>query len=457
MDRRGPESGTAGTETAIEPRSWVERRFATCLAAIGVGALALRVVYVVHQRWNLPLVGDAWFYHWQADLLSRGHGFISSSSFYMAGITRESADHPPLFTLYLTALDLVGLRSPRGQLLTLSLMGTATVVILGLVGRRIGGARAGLITAAIAATYPPLWVNEGTLVSESMFLLVVSAVLYTIYRYWESQSTRLALVIAGLIGVATLVRAEALLILPFVLLPMVVRATKHKVLVQRFGVVFGLAMVTATVISPWVLFNLARFDRPMLLSADGITLAEGNCDSTYHGVALGYYDLNCIHGPSVAGPQLERYYAKHDQSVENAQQRSQAFRYMRAHIDEVPGVMLARVGRLWQITRVDQTRRFDIEIEGRDHYAVTIGYWYTYALMPLAAAGAVVVFRRRVPITPLVMLIFIATVTSAMALGVLRYRVLAEPALVLLAAMAVASALHWVTNRPRPAEALPSG
>ncbi len=457
MDSGGLEGETAATIAAAGPLSWLERRFAACLGAIGAGALVLRVVFVVHQRWNLPLVGDAWFYHWQADLLSRGHGFISSSSFYMVGITRESADHPPLFTLYLTALDLVGLRSPRGQLLTLSLMGTATVVILGLVGRRIGGARVGLITAVIAATYPPLWVNDGTLVSESMFLLVVSALLYTLYRYWESQSTRLALVVAGLIGVATLVRAEALLMLPLVLLPMVVRATRGASRARRFGVILAVGIVAVTVVSPWVLFNLARFQRPMLLSADGITLAEGNCDSTYHGVGLGYYDLNCIHGPSVVGPQLERYYATHDQSVENAQLRSQAFRYMRAHIDEVPGVMLVRVGRLWQITRVDQTRRFDIEIEGRDHYAVTIGFWYTYALMPLAAAGAVVLFRRRVPITPLVMLIFIATVTSAMALGVLRYRVLAEPGLVLLAATAVASALGSVTNRRRPVEATPSG
>lgn len=457
MDLRGPESGTAVTGTADGPRSWVERRFADCLGVIGAGALALRIVYVVHQRWDLPLHGDAWFYHWQARLLSTGHGFISPSAFYMIGITRESADHPPLFTLYLTALDLVGLRSARGQLLTLSLMGTATVVILGLVGRRIGGARTGLVAAAIAATYPPLWVNEGTLVSESMFLLVVSAVLYTTYRYWESRSPRLAMVTAGLIGVATLVRAEALLMLPLLLLPMVVRATNGEKRARRVRVILGLAMVTVIIVSPWVLFNLARFQRPMLLSADGITLAEGNCDSTYRGDFLAYYDLKCIHVTSLKGPPLERYYAKHDQSVDNVEQRAQAFRYMRAHLDEVPGVVLARVGRLWQITRVDQTRRFDIGIEGRDHYAVTTGYWYTYALMPLAVAGAVVLFRRRVPITPLVMLIVIATTSAAMAFGVLRYRAIAEPALVVLAAMALASALHSVKNRRCPAEPMPSG
>ena len=428
----------------------------TCLAVIGTAALALRVVFVVHQRWNLPLKGDAWFYHWQASLLNSGHGFISPSAFYMLGITRESADHPPLFTLYLTALDWVGLRSPRGQLLTLSLMGTATVVILGLVARRIGGATVGIVAASIAATYPPLWVNEGSLVSESMFLLVVSAVLYTIYRYWDSRSSRLALAAAGLMGLATLVRAEALLMLALIL-PMVVRATRGEARARRARMILGVVGVAVIVVSPWLIFNLTRFQQPMLLSADGITLAEGNCDLTYHGDHLGYYDLACIQGPSLAGPPLERYFAKHDQSRENIDLRAQAFHYMRAHLDEVPGVVLARVGRLWQITRVEQTRRFDIDIEGRDHYAVNIGTWYTYALMPLAAAGAVVLFRRRVPITPLVLMIVIATISAAMALGVLRYRAMAEPALVILASVAVASALASVMNRRRPPEPVSSG
>ena len=103
--------------TSSDPAAgrFADRAFVPGLASIGVVALVLRVVFVVRERWNVPLRGDAWFYYWQARLLSTGHGFINPAFFQRTGVARQSADHPPLFTLYLTALDVMGLRSPRAR------------------------------------------------------------------------------------------------------------------------------------------------------------------------------------------------------------------------------------------------------------------------------------------------------------------------------------------------------
>lgn len=429
------------------------QRFRLGLAAIGVGGLALRLFVAIRDRWDAPLGGDAYFYHWQAHFLSVGRGFINPVNAVFSGVDRQSADHPPIYTLVLSGLDLLGLRSSRSHLIVMCIVGAATVVVLGLVGRQIGGPRTGLVAAAIAATYPPLWINDVSLLSETVFLLIVAGFLYTTYRYWEFRDARVGVGAAVLIGLAALTRAEALLLFPLVMVPIAVRAGAGRSWLQRLRPVLVFGVVTAVVISPWVVFNLTRFDQPMFLNADGVTLAAGNCDSTYHGELLGYYDLACVPSKHLAGAPLARYLRSTDPSIENAEQRARAFRYIGDHLDRFPVVALARLGRVWQFVRVDQSRRFDIDIEGRGRFAVTSGIWYAYVLFVGAAFGGFVLFRRRVPILPLVMLVVIASFSTAIALGVFRYRAIAEPALVLLAAAAIASV--WERRRSSQASSEP--
>ena len=320
-------------------------------------------------------------------------------------------------------------------------------MVLGIVGRRISGARVGLVAAAVAATYPPLWVNDGMLLSESLFLLLVSLVLLATYRYYEAGSFRAGAGAAVLIGLTALVRAEALLMLPLILIPAAVRRTRGQSRRRRIGVPLALAASVGIVISPWVAFNLSRFERPMFLNADGITLASGNCRTTYHGWFLGYYDLRCVPAKPVARRDLVHYLRTTDESVENAEQRTAAFRYVRAHLLQVPGVVIARVGRLWQLNRVEQTRELDILVEGRDRFAVEAGFWYSYFLAPLAVVGAIVLRRRKIVVLPLAMLVAIATLSAATAFGVMRYRAIAEPALVLLGSVAIVWLFEAVSAR----------
>ena len=51
--------------------------------------------------------------------------------------------------------------SPRSS--CSALVGTVTVVLVGLLARRVAGERAGLIAAAVAAVYPLLWLADGSL------------------------------------------------------------------------------------------------------------------------------------------------------------------------------------------------------------------------------------------------------------------------------------------------------
>lgn len=63
------------------------------------------------------------------------------------------------------------------QRLTMSLVGTAAVVVIGLLGRVVAGDRAGLIAAGLAAAYPNLWINDGLVMAESLTALGMALLL----------------------------------------------------------------------------------------------------------------------------------------------------------------------------------------------------------------------------------------------------------------------------------------
>jgi hypothetical protein len=67
-------------------------------------------------------------------------------------------------------------------------------------------------------------------------------------------------------------------------------------------------------------------------------------------------------------------------------------------------------------------------------------------LLPLAIAGAVVCWRRRITLVPIVAHVVVVTATAAVTFGVTRYRVPVDICEILLAAIAIEA---WVSRRDR--------
>lgn len=57
------------------------------------------------------------------------------------------------------------------------ILGAATVGVVGFAGRRIGGNRAGLIAAGLAAVLPTLWMPDGWVLSETMAIFATALVI----------------------------------------------------------------------------------------------------------------------------------------------------------------------------------------------------------------------------------------------------------------------------------------
>ena len=432
------------------------RGFPARLLLLVALALAVRWVAVFVHYGDLPLeLDDNYAYHTQAQLLLDHGGFyepfVWRDSVEAGGpeVFEPSAGHPPGFVLYLAAFGVLGLDSPLANRLAGGLAGAAAVALIGIAARRVGGwaglgeqaaDRAGLLAAFLAAIYPNLWINDGLILSESLYAALMGLVILAAYQFWRKPSLRTSALLGLSVGVATLTRSEGLLLLPGLVLPLAVML-RDRTWAQRAGLAVSTGLVALALMAPWMIRNAVTFEEPSppyLATGSGRVLAFGNCDETYSGRFLGYWNIDCA--PSEFSG---------DESEIDTIHREKATAYMEDHLGELPKVALARVGRMWHLYRVDQGVEFDRFFERRVESHARFALLQFYLMVPVALAGIVLLWRRKVTIIPLVAPFVLVTFTAASTFGITRYRVPSEVALCILAGLGVA----WVTSRtPAPDE-----
>jgi 4-amino-4-deoxy-L-arabinose transferase-like glycosyltransferase len=401
-------------------------QFAIRLAAIAVAGLAVRVAYTLLIGKDTSGIGDFFFYHGQANLLAEGKGFIHPL-FYLDGLTAPSAEHPPLWPLVLSVSSLLGGTGFDAHRLTGCLLGAFVIVVVGLLGRRAAGERVGLIAAAIAAVYPTLVAADGSLMSETLYGLLVGVALLVALRLRERPRLLLAAALGALIGLAALTRAEGLLFLVFLAVPVCVaarRASTTRTAVLAFVVT---CLGAAVVIAPWTIRNWSAFDQPVLISVnDSTVLAGANCDQSYSGPDTGFWILGCLAPRKPGG----------NEAKQAEIWRRQGTDYLGDHLGELPRVAAIRVLRTWDLW---QPRRQVGFAEGRDRTVQEIGTGVYLLMLPVALLGAVLLRRRRFLLYVLLTPAIAATVSTIAGYGLPRFRHAAELALVVL----VAVALDW--------------
>lgn len=420
------------TPTVEDAPTATGRRFAWSMVGISVVALGVRVWSVLTYYRQLPLgFTDNFYYSQQANFLADGHGFSDPFHWQETGELIASADHPPLYSLYLAVWSLLGFRDATDHRLASSLVGVATVIVLGLVARRIAGDRAGLVAAGIAALYPPLWIADGTIVAEALYATTMGLVLLAALRAIDAPELRSFALLGGAIGLAALTRSEGLSLLVLLVVPvlLLLQLTWRKRV--RLAVVAG--MTAGLLIAPWFARNLAHFAEPVPLSyGAGFVMHIGNCEETYHGPMFGYWHIDCAY----PGPLLP------DKSIAEVQARRAALGYISDNLDRVPAVVAARVGRLWHLYRVEQGISFDKFFERRGQFPSEAAVPAFYGVGVAAAAGAWALRRHRATLVALLALLASATLAAAMAFGITRYRIAGDVGLVVLAAVGVDAVLR---------------
>ena len=414
MIKRAKDRGLAAWPPRLSP-------FGLALGGLTVFAFAIRLFYALEVAPGQIQPGDSHVYRELADALA------NSGAYNLEGLLHRdapTASHPPLYSLYLAAFTKLGLASFSAHRAVSCLLGAAAVWLIGLLGRRVAGPRVGLVAAALAAVYPQLFMVDGTVIAESLYAPLLVMTLLLAYHFLDSPSAARAAALGATIGLATLTRSDGILLLVVLAIPLAWRAGRGRL--QLLAVIFA---VTALVLSPWLVRNWVRFDRFPLLSSNGaLTQLATNCPATYYGDRVGFVAHDCA--------LRSRCLRIRDEIPQSECLLREARGYVRHHLSRLPVVALARLGRLWNVYAPGDDRAYG-QLWARERTLATIGMVMYAVLAVLAIGGALLLRRRGVPLLPLLASLVLAMLVALIAFGFSRYRLAAEPALVVFAAVSL--------------------
>ena len=434
------------------------KRFALALGVIALVALAIRIVFIVVVAPTVPKLGDANAYHLLAQQLASGRGYIRPFDNLLLHRHRPTAEYPPLFPLLLSLATRLRADTVERQRIFLAFVGAGTVVLVGILGRRVVSTAVGLTAAALAAVYPMLFLTDATLMSESLYVLLVTLVLLCAYRAYDDPKPARFVALGAAVGAATLTRAEGALLGAVVAIGLGVwiRTLTTRERLARVALALGVAVLVTV---PWTVRNAVRFHAFVPVSNNAATLVDGaNCDATYGGSQLGLWreSFSAFGDAARALPQAKACFEGFDIADPHFDEAKAASKHLRAgasyalhHLGSLPKVAVVRVLRTWGVYAPSQQVSFE-SLEGRPRawqMRGTVMYWL---LAPLAIAGAVLLRRRR-PIFPLVATAVTVTIAAALTYGQQRFRIAAEPAILVLAAMALVELARAAARRRRAA------
>jgi 4-amino-4-deoxy-L-arabinose transferase-like glycosyltransferase len=307
-----------------------------------------------------------------------------------------------------------------------------TVVVgVGLLARRVGGWWAGVAAAALAAVYPNLWMNDSLVMSEAPALLLVVVAVWVALDLADPTLPPMAnraLGCGAAIGLAALARSELVLLAPLFAI-VVWRSRRDAADAKRIRTVALLWAATAVVLAPWVVANLVRFERPVLLTTnDGTTLLGANCEDAYYGSDIGGWSLFCV--------VEEQSPLGEDPGIRSARHRRLAISYAADHVERLPLIAAARIGRGLDLVGIENQVSGDVG-EERYRWASWSGVvsWWVMAVLAAVGVRRVAGPARWVLLTPVVGV----AITTILFYGAHRIRSPMEPVVVVLAAVALTS------------------
>lgn len=427
-------------------------------------ALAIRLVVIGLDAGYEPR-HDAYDYDRHARSIAAGDGFPESIYVPDGGPTAVRAPAYPFALGFVYAIP--GPDLTAGRVLG-ALLGALAVLILFALVSRIWGRRIGLLAAAIAAIYPPLIHLSTELYSENLFIVLLLAAAYCVLRCRERASLGWAAVAGLVFGAAALTRGPGVI----ALIPLLIGLWFIKPRLSWPSLRIPLVALTCVLVAvaPWSARNLAAFGAfvPITTSSGyGLTGTYNDESLAGRGGPAGWRNPVNV---AAYRPYFER--AGIDEADLDADLRERAGEFILAHpfyVIEVAAHNLLRLAYLegGSVVSVDEevtdrgigTARRPLDLVG-----------FGLAVV-LAAFGVVAIRRSRgrrqrdredpdrigkemLPTGPIYLwLIPLSLVLiAAPVAGLPRYRVPADPFLLILAAIGLSAAWDRYGRRSAPSK-----
>jgi 4-amino-4-deoxy-L-arabinose transferase-like glycosyltransferase len=429
--------------TATTPRTWAAgladrhgRLVLLALAAIVVLGLALRVESALEPLDVRPGTDSA-VYASVAEQLYEHQRFALPG----AASPYDWSPGAPLF--YAAVYYATGGVHPGAARLAVALLGALTIVLVYLLGRRLGGPLAGLIAAGLLAIYPVTIFFTGKLMSEPLATLTLAGAVLSFFWAGDRGRHRLAWALPGfLLGLTAFARPEYL----------------------AFVVVFALIALFRGGLVPAAVLVLA-FALPVLPWTAHVSSAEGRFVpiSTGGGKALfigTYLPGNGLH-LDVKRELLRRFEGREDIPASELSRismtpllnrvasrypdlerdaalqrigRENAKRYLTEQPIDFAGMVGAKMWHMWHGSGA----------AGRSTY----GTVFQFTALVLGLAGLVLLaVRRRWEFFLLALLLLGITVVGGLLLAGTRRNVTLMPLVLTLAGVTAATAVEWARGR----------
>ena len=411
---------------------------ALCIFAL---ALAVRVIYNNTVAHNYTPLHDSLFYQTIGLNLLREHCFCLHP--YIATVYRA-----PLWPFLIAGLSLIFGPGDYMARIFLSVVGSGTCVLVYLFARDLFGKPLGLLAGVIAAIYPELYIYDGWLYTESLYIFLSFALCYALYCIQRARGEKTwQWVTSGiLLGLLSLTRPNGLLLLVMVIVwAMLLLWFK---LLARLATLRGVLVTTIlalALVAPWTVRNY-------LVSHTFIPVATG--DGT---VLLGAYNDQVLTGPppqgtwinpniSVPGVALKFPLYTCDPPCEVQREdvfKNAATQWIRVHLGIIPHLLALHFLNMWQPATFEADLPVD-RFPNQESSKLVLAMMQTFPIPIFILAGIALLltlYRWR----ELLFLYGSIALTIALSLyfyGIPRFRAPIEPILILLAV----GTLWWLVS-----------
>jgi len=364
------------------------------------------------------------------------------------GTRGPTALFPPAYPYFLAAIDLLDgrrsdLKAAAGPgRVSQAILGTITVGLIGLVALEAFGGEAALVALVLAALYPVLIETSAVLLAENLLIALELAAVYCGLRVRRAARPYRWIALAGVFtGLAALTHQNALVLLPPLALAAWSSASSRASRTRALAV---LALATALTVAPWTIRNAIELRSFIPISDQAGETLFG----TYNPVSAADrrvpYKWLPPHAVTTAKALVEQAPSLREPDWEG-RLLSQALRYIRAHpLSPVTAsfhnaLQLLELGGsfAWEASAAS------IGLQRGTAEIAIVGFWVCAVL---AVLGALTPSARRAPKWLWLVPILFALGTVWVRAETPRFRLPIDPFLILLASLALASALQ----RARP-------
>jgi 4-amino-4-deoxy-L-arabinose transferase-like glycosyltransferase len=424
------------------------KRIKPILPVIGIFCLALtvRIIYNNTVAYHYYPLHDSASYQAIAFHLLKEHCFCLEA--YVPTVYRA-----PLWPFSIAGLSLIFGPSDYYARLFLSLVGSGTCVLVYLFARDLFSWRIGVLAGVFAAIYPELYIYDGWLYTESLYIFLLFAICYGLYRlqHTPERNWRNWIICGVLLGLLSLTRPNGIIVIGLFIVWSIImvwqkflswRVTVRGVLVTTF--------IAFVLIAPWTIRNY-------LVSRTFIPVATG--DGT---VLLGAYNNQALTqatyprgpkgtwiNPIISRPDIVRPFPLHTCAASCEVAREAAFKdaavkWIQDNINVMPHLLALHFINMWQPYTYEAdlpTVRFPQQ-QSTQFVLHMMKTWPIYLLI-LATLGLAVTLWRWRELLFIHFMIILTIAQNIIYYGIPRFRAPIEPMLILLAA----GFMWWLTHK----------